>query len=278
MKSIFTRLCFTFFTLLIFSSCSSLGLTKDCEVTENKITDSNFEVSVLKYAMNQVATKSLIIIPPTGGTNFIDRSYAKQFCHAHYDVYILNGWTRDQETTFELAIHERFYSNAQTAVRIVLDHIQTKSIGLLGTSVGALHASVAASLHPRINAVFAILGGTPIADVIVTSDQPAMVDLRNARKKMYGFTTDEQQRTAIDQVLSKEPYKLGLGFKNKALGLVIAEQDQTVATATQYQLKKFWQPQKVITISTDHFWGIVRTWLFHSNEILDFFEKNQPKS
>ena len=43
---------------------------------------------LLVYSSDEKTDKSLILVPPTGGTNYIDRSYAKQFCKAGYDVYV----------------------------------------------------------------------------------------------------------------------------------------------------------------------------------------------
>lgn len=235
---------------------------------------NDFKVDVTLFYDDKPASKSLIIMPPTGGTNIVDRSYAKKFCRAGYEVYIINGWMKDQETRSDLDIHQSFYSKAQRAINYVTDEIKTPFIGMMGTSVGALHASVASATNPKLDAVFVIVGGTPIAEVIVTSDQKAMTDLKATRKKRFGFKNDQENIEAIGKVFHLEPMSQGELFKQKALGMAIADNDSTVSTLTQNKLREFWKPKTVIEISGGHFWGIVKMWLLHSHQILEFFEES----
>ena len=125
-----------------------------------------------------------------------------------------------------------------------------------------------------MDSVFIITGGAPIAEVIVLSDQKAMLGLKQKRKDRFGFKNAEENKMAIDKNFSLEPMQLGDGFKEKDLGMVIAENDETVPTTTQQNLKNYWQPKKVISYSSGHFWGIVRTWLLDEDEVIQFFETN----
>ena len=59
--------------------------------------------------------------------------------------------------------------------------------------------------------------------------------------------------------------------------MVVATEDGTVPTATQFQLKEFYKPQLVITLNSSHFWAIFKTWAFHSNEIEKFFDQSSAK-
>jgi hypothetical protein len=59
--------------------------------------DTAFKVQILKLQSKIPNQKSILIIPPTGGTNFIDRSYGKLFCENGFDVFILDRWTDDDE-------------------------------------------------------------------------------------------------------------------------------------------------------------------------------------
>lgn len=240
--------------------------------------DASFQVEVSRYRNHLDSKKSLVIVPPTGGTNAIDRSYAGQFCEEGYDVYVLNAWTQDTETRIDLDIHQSFYSKAQKAISLVIEQIKSPYIGLIGTSVGGLHASIAANIQDRLNAVFVIVGGAPIAEVVAKSNQLAMRKLSEGRKKKYGFKNDAEHIAAIEGQFALEPMLLGEKYKMKDLGMVIAEQDETVPYGTQIKLKNFWMPKTVILESTNHFWGIVKTWLFERQQILQFFEDSFKKT
>ncbi len=286
----FSKVFYQIFSLAALASAfltSTIAEAKSCEIEKIKLGTSELEVQVSLYSQGksknesakeagaQPASKSLVIIPPTGRTNIIDRRYAKLFCKAGYNVYVMEQWTNDEETTTELEIHERFYSQAQKAISIVINQIPENSfVGLIGTSVGGLHAVIAANYQERLDAVFVITAGISVAEVVVNSDQEAMVYLNSERKKNYNFKTDEEVITAIGTAFTYEPTQLTERYKKRSLGMVIGLQDKTVPTATQNKLKEYWKPKKVITYSNDHFWTIVKAWLFTSDEILEFFEES----
>ena len=273
---------FAFFTSLTFLICSfgcvSVISGSDCQISKKIYTGTNYKVDVSKYSENKDSQKSLLIVPPTGGTNYIDKSYASQFCSAGYDVYLLNSWTlASAPEDFDLDLHQRDYVRGQQAVSLVLNDIKTKFIGLLGTSLGALHGAVAASKQERLNAVFLIVGGAPIREVIVTSDQQAMQELFSQRQKNYGFKNTDEYLAALETHFLLEPMQLDDGFKTKDIGVSIALNDTTVPTLNQKKLAEYLKPKTVIEHSTSHFWGIFNTWLFSSQEIIDFFEASQKK-
>lgn len=222
--------------------------------------------------------KSLILLPPTGGTNLIDRSYAKRFCNEGYDVYLLNDWSRPGEVGSDLSFHQHAYTNSQRAIRLTLARIKTPFIGLIGTSVGATYAAVAANTFPEIKAVLFIVGGVPLPRVIVTSDHSSMTTLHKARFERFKFENDDQYEAAINREFNLEPTRLGSLHEAKDFAAVIALNDTTVPFETQKNLLDFFKPRKVITLSSSHFWAILKTWLFHTDELVSFFNESAATS
>ena len=96
--------------------------------SEMKIGSAEFQVDVTYYQALAPAKKSIIIMPPTGGTNYVDRSYAETFQKKGFDVYILNHWTGDDEVNIDLAIHQRFYTRSQKAIAATIDVVKTPEI------------------------------------------------------------------------------------------------------------------------------------------------------
>jgi hypothetical protein len=263
--------------LFLLSSCTLVLPEFSCKTNDVKFGTGELQVKITSYKQDPKSFKSVIILPPTGGTNIIDKSYAKKFCASGFDVYVVNGWTDDQEAKSDLNIHQHYYSRAQKALSLTLDNIHTPFIGLIGTSLGALHASVAANTQTKIDSVFIIVGGAPIAEVIVTSKEEAMVKLKAERKKLFGFMSDSENIAAIGKVFSLEPMNQGQLYKTKDIGMSIATEDNVVRSENQNKLKNFFKPQTVINLSNDHFWGILNTWLFHDSEIINFFETSYTK-
>lgn len=264
--------------LSLLSACASLFPSDHCQPEKKLFSETDFTVQTHLYtpAASKIE-KTLIIFPPTGGTNVIDRSYARLFCKKGYQVYTIDGWSGENETGFDYELHQRAHSRAQKALTLLLKSVSTEFKALMGTSLGGLFSSTAAHVQPDLDAVFAITAGTPISEVIVYSDQAAMQSLHKNRKEKLGASGDAEQIQKIRDRFFLEPDSLGDSYKNKDLGLSIATQDTTVPTAQQQKLKNLWSPSKVIEINSDHFWGIVKTWLFHSEELVAFFETSYQK-
>ncbi|MGE3610152.1 MAG: hypothetical protein AB7I27_11235 [Bacteriovoracaceae bacterium] len=240
---------------------------------EHKILGQDFKVNISKFQnTHTTADITILIIPPTGGTNFLDMSYAKAFSENGMDAIVINRWSEDDEYNLELEIHQRFYSRAQKAIETVLSHITTPQIGILGTSVGAIHASVATSLFTKIQKSFLITGGAPIAEIIAHSEQSLMLEAKEKRFKIHQFKNVKEYIVALDKVISYDPIKLTPNFKGKKLGMSIGLKDTVVPYSNQLQLQKLWNPDMVIEFNNNHFISIVKTWFLKRNDIIKFFK------
>ncbi|MBC7371206.1 MAG: hypothetical protein H7326_06560 [Bdellovibrionaceae bacterium] len=271
-----------FFFLTIFLSLYA-GANEGTRIIACKVEPlllPNNRVQVGFYKSVDPGKKSVLIIPPTGGENVLDRSYASNLCEGGFDVYLLQHWNNDDDNSIDLGIHQRAYDSVQQAIAETLSQIQSPFIGILGTSVGAIHVSSAMSLHPRLDAAFLIVGGAPIANVIATTDQEALVKARKIRFEMLHYKNDAEYIAALDKEIHTDPFKLPQGFRGKTLGMVISSDDTTVNYKYQLQLKELWQPQTLIELSNGHFFAILKTWLFHKMEIVHFFQNaaQVPKS
>lgn len=254
--------------------CLTLGpfstWARTCDKTELTLVDSIFKVEVSRLGDREPSPKSVIIMPPSGGSNLIDRSYARKFCQRGFDAYVMNRWSEDDEYDLDLEIHQRFYERGQRAIGTLLKNLKSPFIGLLGTSVGAQHSLIAAGSFKKISAVFVIVGGVPIPDILAHSSQEILATARKARFAQFGLNSKEEYARAIDSVFFLDPLKRGR--PQKKLGMIISMNDTMVPTRYQLKLKDFWKPQKVIISTHNHFFSIIFAWLFHSDEIVDHFD------
>lgn len=234
---------------------------------------SDFKVEVMTFRPEK--PKSIVLIlPPTGGINIIDKSYAKGLCERGHEVHILTHWSDDDEFNYELEIHNRFYARSYRAIGLVLKNMRTDlKIGVLGTSVGGIFASIAASRYPQITSAMIITSGAHIPSIIANSNQLAMVDAWNVRRKRYGFKNKTEYIEALEKVIDLEPLNRLTMTTPKRFGLIIATEDKTVPTVNQERLKALWKPETVFYRKNGHFWGIVLTWLFDSEKIFSFFQE-----
>ncbi|MBX3040666.1 MAG: hypothetical protein KF789_08180 [Bdellovibrionaceae bacterium] len=246
-----------------------------CSHEEIELGDAEFKVQTSFYQSRSPNGKTVLIMPPTGGNNALDRAYARGLCSAGFDVYILNRWTGDDEYNLELGIHERLYERTQKAIGFVLAEIpDNRPVGILGTSVGAIFTATAMGVHDRLKAAFVITGGAPIASVIVNSDQLAMKDAKLKRFEEFGFKNEQEYLTALAPMILLDPFKLPRKFEGKKLGMVISEEDTTVPGEYQLSLEKLWNPQTVYRFRNDHFLTILKTWIWHRGDIVRFFQSS----
>jgi hypothetical protein len=251
---------------------TSFSFGANCQRNSEKITESDFTVKLSSYRTN--SKLHVIVMPPTGGMNFMDRSYARQFCHDGMNAYILESWSGDDEYVIDYSIHNRLYARAQRAIQIVMDSIPAgEPVGILGTSVGALFCAQAIGSKPRLETGFAIVGGAHIAEIIVRSTQNAMEEAKEIRRKKFNFQSDEEYLRELDPHITIDPYYMD-GHKGKTLGMVYSPDDVVVPGKNQKLLMEIWQPEKVITISHNHMWSIINSWLFHQKEISNFFKES----
>lgn len=239
--------------------------------------ENDFKVQLSSYLLAS-SSKHVLIIPPTGGANFLDRNWAKNFCAAGFNAHIVEHWTDDAEMAYDLGIHQRFYSRTQKAIGIVLEHIKDASyIGMMGTSIGGIHTAMAMGIHDRINAAFVITAGADMPAMIANSDQDLMVNAWNERKKLFNIPNKETYINLLREKIEYEPLKLPRKFEGKDLGMIVATSDTTVPYDNQIKLKNHWKPKTLIEYSNNHFWGIVLSWLWDSKSVIKFFEESAAK-
>lgn len=244
----------------------------NCRRDSEKITQDDFTVNFTTYRTD--SRLHVIIMPPTGGMNFIDRSYGRQFCHDGMNSYILENWTGDDEYVIDYTIHNRLYARAQRAIQLIVDSIpEGDSVGILGTSVGALFTAQAIGSKPRLQTGFSIVGGAHIAEIIVTSAQGAMEKAKEVRRKEFHFSSDEEYLKELDPFIKIDPFYMD-GHKGKTLGVVHSPLDIVVPAKNQRLLMDIWKPEKIITINHNHMWSIVEAWLLNQKEISDFFKSS----
>lgn len=265
-----------FSPLLALLSLSSFA-SDDCSQRPVSLGGEDFKVEVTSYLLSS-SRKHILILPPTGGSNVLDRSWARNFCANGFNAHIIERWTLLDEFSTDLGLHQRLYGRSQKAIGLVLDHLEgAEYVGVLGTSIGGIFTAMAMGIHDRIDAAFVITAGADMAVLIANSDQEAMTDLWEKRRSQFSIP---DKKTYIDLLKSKieyDPLQLPRKFDGKDLGMIIATEDTTVPTENQVSLQEFWKPKTIINLQNNHFWAIVKSWLWDSGKVVDFFKTSAAK-
>ncbi len=264
------RYLFVIFAFLSFFEVTSAS----CNNYEEFTTESP-KVTVRKYSAKKSndSNRAIIVLPPTGGVTFLEAKYAKAFCRDGFDSYIAVEWEGMNEESLELSIHNKLLSLGQSAIDSVIRSIDSKFIGILGTSVGGIHAATAVGRSAKIQAAFVITAGAPVSSVLAYSELDKLSEVRNLRQEKFGFNNSDEYAQALNQAIKMDPLAFLPGTKGKWLGMSIGTSDTAVESKTQLDLEKAWNPQVVFRFKNDHLMSIVKTWWFHKHEIAIFFNR-----
>lgn len=257
---------------LIFSfGCASVRISKEKEVKS----ENNIWVRYVEYTPKGDSLKrGVIIVPPTGGVNFIDRSYAKNFAGKGATVKVLSDWKKPDAKRIDLNLHEDYNQAAVKAISALADTFpKDYSIALLGTSEGGMYAQLAAVHVDRIKTVLVIGSGAPIREIIATSKYETMTNLKRARFEKYKFKTDEEYSAAIKPAFPMDDNYSKIA-NSKKLGVIYMSKDEDVPAKTQRQLVEMWRPKYSRELKSSHFGGIFKSWYFYDDEIRDFLIKD----
>ncbi len=262
-------------TLILF--LAQLGIlgsleAKDCFFEDKKFEEEDFFTQARFYPVTG-SIKTVIILPPTGGTNLIDRSYARLLCASGFNVYILDKYTGYDEYNLDLEIHRRYYGRTQRAVDLIVQAVpETHHLSIMGTSIGAIHAAISVGRVNRIRNALIITGGADVTAMIVDSDQNVMRVAREKRNKMFGFRTRDEYYNELRKHIELDSLNYSDKLPSKKISMVIAENDTTVPGKNQKLLQEIAKPARILEMNDNHFWAIVKTWLFHKDFVVNSFQ------
>ncbi len=242
---------------------------------------ANQQVHSSIYNPKKKSLGTVIILPPTGGANFLDRRYASALCRAGFQSIIITEWAGMDEESLDLSVHQRLLQRGQNAIAEVVSTLEeTTFIGILGTSVGALHGMTAMGSRDQIAAGFFVAGGVPLSQVIAESTQKELADYRKKRMKKYGFKDADEYATALSQLIHPElePLTYQDSLLKKPMGFILAQDDDTVSTHLQLNAVESFHPQPLIKIDAGHMWTIIKAWWFYEETIVDFFVKSSQQN
>lgn len=240
---------------------------------------SSLSIDLISYKVKNEKGK-ILILPPTGGSSYLEKRSAKRLCKIGFSSIIIQKWKGMDKESLSLDIHSKLLSQAQKVVSVVIEEKTNPGefVGILGTSVGAIHAITALGRFDQIKAGFFVLGGLPIHKVIAYSQEKTLKKYRKLRMKKFGFKTIEDYALALNKKIPNEvrPLFLSHKAKKKDVFTVIALRDKKVSTDYQKEMKKTLQ-SKSLEIPSGHFLSIIRFYLFHLKEMTGFFETSYKK-
>jgi dienelactone hydrolase len=234
------------------------------------------QAQIYRPSLGRAADRSVILIPPTGGENMLDRGYANSLCSAGIQVVLLQGWSHQLDVRLDLAIHDEGAHRALSAIRHTLDYLnpsRNSQVGILGTSVGALGAALALGFEPRLQSAALIVGGVGLPEIYAATTEEGASKLREARTKAFGYKSQAEYLADLRANVKIDPRDFVGVSGPKNLITFTGLKDLTVPTANQKELAQLFDAENH-DFAGDHLRTILNTFFWERDRIVEFFDKN----
>jgi hypothetical protein len=266
-------------TLVFFVSMSSKSKA-ECEVTSLK---DSYGHQISYYHNAESPDFAVMILPPTGGENFTDRSLAKSLCERGLSAYIFN-YEQLEADLKDLGTHDEI---SRITFRWVDDFLATrpeKNWGVVGSSLGGMYASMILGIakgasvpdsYPnfqKVQAAALIVAGGSLAEVLATSQQEGVVRQREFRLDHFGVSSVADYQSMLEEKIQYDPLDLAVAAESDNVLTFLTDSDDVVPSRTQTHLWQAWGQPARIDYSTGHSVTIGRAYLFSASRIAEFFQ------
>lgn len=217
-------------------------------------------------------TASVLILPPTGGTTWLEHRYAKMIAHRGMRAIMLHAWTGDYERNLDFGVHDRHLKRSNRAIQLILRKYPNSSFRVLGTSLGSLYGLSALARVDRIEAGVLITCGAPFSRVIGDSLHSNMNYLRHERMTKFKIKSHEEYIAWLDRHvtwndLNRIQQRI---VGQKRIFQVLADDDQWVPSRWQYHLRDIIGEGPCLKFEASHIRSILEAHLFYRDTIIDF--------
>jgi hypothetical protein len=255
---------------------------RDCSATrihltgpdpiDNTVGDTLF----VDYAPNGPSLGTVIIIPPTGGENVIDRIYARHLCLHGISASIIERWPKDLDPNLEPQIHDQQYLRGLVAIRRVDHWIHSSRqgpVGIIGTSVGSLYSLFALEMMNSLQTGVLIVSGAPLSEILAHSDLKPVIAQRAARLQAWHLNSIQEYEQTLKNDIQIDTLKLAPELRKKHIQQYIGLADTTVPTNTQLALWEAAGNPAGDSYESNHVVSVVKTYWEHREDIAQFFLK-----
>ncbi len=278
-------------------SSKSGGFLSRCWVYE-KVFETKYpeateplKVSMKMYIPNrdslgEDAIPAVIMIPPIGGENLLDRKTADTLCDYNMAGIILTNDFANIESQANGKLlppedHQETYLRISAAIKGTMTMIDQdpnldyNRIGIFGVSLGGILSSFVMATQPDISAGYFVVAGGDVPEILATSSQEEVAKIRRKRMQAEGFETREEYEDYLRKYIQFDPVDLASTMIPDTLNMVIAERDENVPTTNQMLLHEAFGEPTAHYYNDGHVSTVI-SFLFPSSgrrKIIRFFQE-----
>jgi hypothetical protein len=223
-------------------------------------------------ALDVTVVPTVLVVPPTGGENLIDRGYAKQLCAHGMRAAILESFGDDTTREMDLGTYDRAALRTLAAAEHLIEYLHPRGkMGILGTSLGAIQAAFILGYDERISTSVLVVGGENLPEIISASDDKSVSKVRAQQMDAGHFRSVADFEQGLEGAIQIEPSTFEDFSGPKNVAFYVATEDSTVPTKNQYDLVRAFHGSDVTLVPANHFTTILRTYTEHAAAVVKFF-------
>ncbi len=198
---------------------------------------------------------AVLMLPPIGGINYLDRKTAETLCDSDMAAIILTNDFANIEKQANGKLlppedhQETFYriGAAMKGAMVMIEqdpNLDEKRVGVFGVSLGGILSAFVMATQPSIAAGYFVVAGGDIPQILATSDQDEVSVIRRKRMRELNMESNEEYEDYLRDYITYDPVDLALTMLPETLNMVIATEDRHVPTDNQYLLHEaFGEPE-----------------------------------
>lgn len=260
---------------IVFANCEETSLRSQ---TIDPTDKTHWDITSKSYLTDR-SNSFVFILSPIVGETILDRRVARKLCSQGINAVIANVVKKDNPDTadMDLTIHNNSYIRALAGVQSLISKVQdTRSkarFGILGMSLGGMLSAYIAGSDTRIEASVIVAGAGNVAGVLANSDQELVKGQRERRYEIFNLGTPEDYENLIRKFVPDDPINVAKNIKAKSTYLFIANNDTTVPTQYQRELREAIDSPLVYTMNVGHTQALIRAGTIHADKIVRFFKR-----
>jgi dienelactone hydrolase len=229
---------------------------------------------------------AVIMIPPIGGMNMLDRRMAETFCSSRMSALVLTddfayieaqsaGSLRPPEDHQETFYRVGAAVKGSMAMIAADNNLDYEKVGIFGVSLGGVLGSFMMATQVDVAAGYFIVAGGDIPHILAVSQQTEVARIRRKRMQAEGLENQQAYEEYLRQHIFFDPLDLAITMMPETINMVVAQRDSSVPTPNQMSLyEAFGQPETRF-INSGHVDAVISAlfWANNRRDVARFFSQ-----
>lgn len=247
-------------------------------ITANPITGEDYKSSFHYYETTEEGQHPLVLIlPPIGGVNTVDKSIASYLANRGINVLIALTPENIADLNRPVDDIDGFLIRTTVSMRHLIDFATDREkvdgtrIGGFGASLGGIRLLTLIGVDDRISSSMLYVAAGNIVEVMANSEQDIIKNYREAKMKEHQLETREEYLDLLRANSTIEPLDNVHNFDPDSVYMKISNKDTSVPTKYQWETQQAIGTDNIKETNSSHVGAVIGA-LFERGRIYKFLK------